>query len=214
MNNHFAVGIPTYNQAEILIPTLEKYIVDMPNTMIYVLDNGNQNIHFSHPNVCIINATKNLGVAASWNFLLDTIFVKCKTALILNDDIYLGINEKAVLTIINNIMYNTKPFNNDFVVSQIGYCAFILPSKTYNKVGRFDEIFYPAYFEDCDYTHRLNLGGCKTAKISILNPKIYRQSQTTIKEPSLLKSKKNLELYIKKWGGEPTKETFKTPYNK
>jgi len=111
-------------------------------------------------------------------------------------------------------MYNKNPFNNDFVVSQIGYCAFILPSKTYNKVGRFDEIFYPAYFEDCDYTHRLNLEGCKTAKIPILNPKIYRQSETTIKDPSLLNSQKNLELYVQKWGGEPTKETYKTPYNK
>lgn len=214
MNNHFAVGIPTYNQAELLIPALEKYVVDMPNTMIYVLDNGNQNIQFCHPNVCIIKATKNLGVAASWNFLSDTIFVNCNNALILNDDIYLGINENAVLSIIKYLIDHITPFKSHFVVSQIGYCAFILPKKTYQKVGFFDEIFYPAYFEDCDYTHRLKLEDYNTSKLNDLNPKIYRQSQTTIKDPSLLNSQKNLELYIQKWGGEPTKETYKTPYNK
>ena len=213
MNNHFAVGIPTYNQAEILIPSLEKYVVDMPNTMIYVLDNGNQNIQFSHPNICIIKADKNLGVASSWNYLSDIIFVNSENALILNDDIHFGLDEETVSKTIFNL--KTLPFDcSDFIVSEMGYCAFILPIKTYNKVGRFDKIFYPAYFEDCDYTYRIKLMDLNITKTSNLNPKIYRQSQTTIKDPSLLNSQKNLELYVQKWGGEPTKETYKTPYNK
>ena len=46
MNNVFAIGIPTLNRADLLNPVLKKYAADFPDTKIYVVDNGNQDIDF------------------------------------------------------------------------------------------------------------------------------------------------------------------------
>ena len=42
MKIKFAIGIPTYNRADLLLPALMFYAHDYPNTKILVIDNGNQ----------------------------------------------------------------------------------------------------------------------------------------------------------------------------
>jgi hypothetical protein len=44
---NFAIGIPTLNRADLLVPSLLKYINDFPGVKIFVLDNGNQDIESS-----------------------------------------------------------------------------------------------------------------------------------------------------------------------
>jgi GT2 family glycosyltransferase len=211
MSKKFAIGIPTLNRFDLLHPALLFYIRDFPNTKIYVLDNGSQNIKNkmqNHPNINIIESNENLGVAKSWNLLCKKIYEDNDYALILNDDIYLGRRDWEIDNLITNFKY-------DFYVTMQDWCAFILPKKTYEKVGDFDENFYPAYYEDNDYYYRMQLKGCTYYKIPFLNPFLYKASQTIEKNPSLRdKILDNKEYFIKKWGGEPTKETFKKPFNK
>jgi hypothetical protein len=48
----------------------------------------------------------------------------------------------------------------------------------------------------------------------MLNPAIYRNSMTIQKTPELNNGfEKNRQYYISKWGGQPTQETFGTPFN-
>jgi hypothetical protein len=48
----------------------------------------------------------------------------------------------------------------------------------------------------------------------MLNPVIYRNSMTIQKSPELNSGfEKNRQYYISKWGGQPTQETFATPFN-
>ena len=49
----FSIGIPTLNRADLLIPSIEKYIEDFPGVDIHIIDNGNQNLKFDYPNVHI-----------------------------------------------------------------------------------------------------------------------------------------------------------------
>jgi hypothetical protein len=49
---------------------------------------------------------------------------------------------------------------------------------------------------------------------AMLNPIIYRNSMTIQKSPELNSGfEKNKQYYISKWGGQPSQETFITPFN-
>lgn len=207
--NYFAIGIPTINRVDLLEETLLKYKDDFPNTDIFIMDNGNQvwtikdqlpsNFHF-------INNEKNIGVAASWNRLLNRIFEKHEYALIINDDVYFGKKESEVMSFIltEHRLFSTTTGT---------WCNFIINWDLYNHIGDFDEKFFPAYFEDNDYAYRLKLEGVKPIQHEFLNPEIFRNSMTIQKSPELnVNFEKNKQYYIQKWGGLPGEETRTTEF--
>jgi GT2 family glycosyltransferase len=205
----FAIGIPTLNRHDLLWPTLEKYVQDFPDFDIYIVDNGRTNLKFDNPYVHIITPEKNLGVAASWNLLIDTIFENHDYALILNDDIYCGFNSE---TVFDAIMVHPDMF----VRSSASWSVFLMSKFVFNTVGRFDETFYPAYYEDSDYIRRMYLLSIPQIIDDSLYPQIFRISGTYEKAPDLVNRamQENRERYIRKWGNVPLLETFTTPYNK
>lgn len=210
LNISLGIGIPTLNRYDLLEPNLLLYSRDFSlydNTCpFFIVDNGNQNISFTYSK--IYATEKNLGVGASWNYLCNQIFETCDYALILNDDIYLG---KPLNQIINLIQ--KKPHH--LLRATPDWCAFVIPKKIYQIVGKFDECFYPAYYEDKSYEYRMKLKALPIIKTPEMNPYIYKSSQTLEKDHSILEaSKKNKQLYIQMWGGEPEREKFKTPFNK
>ncbi len=200
------LGIPTLNRFDLLFPCLVMYKNDFPKTDIFVVDNGKQNIKVDGVNV--LEQQNNLGVAASWNLILDVIFENNDYALILNDDIYLGKKLHEIEDYIKK-----KKLKNNFIRSTPDWCAFIIPKRIYEEVGRFDECFYPAYYEDKSYEYRMKLKGIVPVKSPFLNPLIYNASQTMKKFPELQEySKANKQKYIEMWGGEPENEKYKQPY--
>lgn len=204
----FAIGIPTLNRYDLFKPSLMLYTRDFPTTNIFVLDNGNQGI--VQNSVTIKENEKNVGVGASWNWLCDQIFQVAENALILNDDIYLGKKEKDIEDLLHK-----KKNKGCLLKATPDWCAFILPKRIYEKVGRFDECFFPAYYEDNSYKYRMKLQGISVLNIPELNPMVYKSSSSLAKDPTILEqSKKNKELYIEMWGGEPNQEKYKTPFNK
>jgi hypothetical protein len=61
----------------------------------------------------------------------------------------------------------------------------------------------------------MRLCGFDRINTSYLNPVIYRNSQTILKDSSLNQNfNKNRQYYASKWGGLPSEETFTTPFNK
>jgi GT2 family glycosyltransferase len=205
----FVIGIPTINQKELLVEAVNKYVKDFPNTNIYIVDNGKQNIKFDFSNVYVFNQFVNIGVSDSWNLLANLTFYgihAAENALILNDDVYLGKKESDILSVIDE--------GFDFSVSHGTWCSFLLPKKTFELVGDFDNQFFPAYFEDNDYHTRMKLHNLNYNVTEKLTPEIFRNSCTIKKDPSLNQNfDLNKQKYITKWGGEPGKEIFKTPYN-
>jgi GT2 family glycosyltransferase len=203
------IGIPTINRADLLNEALANYFEDFKDTEIVICDNGNQEIITRERNFVHYKPEKNLGVSGSWNMLMDYADkVKATHVLILNDDIYLGKPEEEIKTII-------KLWNPEFLCTELNWCSFILSVETFKKVGNFDENFFPAYFEDNDYFRRMQLANVPIIMNPMLNPIIYRNSMTIQKSPELNSGfEKNRQYYISKWGGQPTQETFATPFNK
>lgn len=211
MKYSFAIGIPTLNRADLLNPTLLKYFEDFPDVDIFIVDNGNQNI-FSRKNNFYLHASKeNYGVAKSWNYLCFEIFKNHDYALILNDDIYLGLDQDLVNDFAKGQCIDLVKCQNDFHL-----CSFIL-SKTCFQEFKFDENFYPAYFEDRDFMRRLALSDRQVMESCFLNPEIFINSATISEnggDPNINKNFEELaHLYINKWGGPPGLEKFSTPFD-
>ena len=200
MNKPFGIGIPTFNRWDLLRASIEKYVVDFPNVEIHILDNGQQNIPYfdSNQNICVHEMDKNLGVAGGWNYLIHKIFENNDYALILNDDIYLGKTASQINALIDKN-------NFSLMVTSLDWCAYIMPKNTWNIVGKFDENFYPAYCEDCDYHLRMIKKGLTLSKSSYLIPETYQASMTMAKNPELFykANHKNKQYFKDKWGKYP-----------
>lgn len=237
----FAIGIPTLNRWDLLRPSLMMYVQDFPGTHITVIDNGRQQTDLDHENVGYIVPFKNLGVAASWNLLCSRAFGmhpakpienhsfpptpwegevrrgRPSHIIILNDDIYLGRPQHAeYATRQAELKSVIEKYPRDFYKSlHDNWCVFILPRSTWQRVGPFDENFYPAYFEDRDYRYRMRLAGLTCMEAVMFNPFLYKESGTADRDRSVLNQfEKNKEYYIAKWGGKPGHEKYRTPFNK
>jgi GT2 family glycosyltransferase len=190
------------------MPSLLMYTKSFPDIKIYILDNGKQGISIENNNLVVIENEKNVGVGASWNTLCEKIFEESDCSLILNDDILINNTKKQIEELIDKKRGNLLKATMD-------WCCFIMPKSIWNKVGKFDECFYPAYYEDNSYEYRMKLMGIYPIKCPSLNPFIYRSSKTLEKAPEIFEaSKKNKQLYIEMWGGEPQREKYLSPFNK
>ena len=205
----FIVAIPTINRADLLNEALEKYFEDFKDTHIAICDNGKQDIITREENFMIYRPEENLGVSKSWNMLIDYADkIKATHVLVLNDDIYLGKTEHEINMLIRN---NTDA---DFINSFHNWCSYILKVDAWKKAGKFDEEFFPAYFEDNSFDYKMTLIEAKKTWTSFLDPLVYRNSMTIAKDPALNnRFQQNRELYIQMWGGLPTEEKYTTKFN-
>lgn len=207
----FMIGIPTINRSDLLNEFLSHYYIQFPKNHILIIDNGNQKINARHQNFEIHRPEKNLGVAGSWNYIMNKAYdYGYQNTLILNDDIYISHQRNIIERIITKYKYT------DLIrcPKQYHMSAFILKTYAFKNTGLFDENFYPAYFEDNDYLYRINLDGGFVEICETLSPEIFNNSMTIKKDPTLNQNyEKNQEYYIKKWGGTPNREIYKTPFN-
>ncbi len=86
----------------------------------------------------------------------------------------------------------------------------------FQTIGYIDVNFYPAYYEDNDYSHRAQLAGLKLCRLQ--NSRYFHFWSRTIHQGNMKKINDkyfsmNKSFYIEKWGGEPGKESFSKPYN-
>jgi len=224
-----SVCIPTliaYDQCINLLLSLEKGTVKPKD--YYVLDNGGGFKQFYRqsnlflPNLNIIDPGENIGVAKAWNWFLNNVE---GDIIIVNDDIefahfalqdFLKLKEQykketvVIYTLVRADAPNPLP----------NFSLFMLNTSIKNKVGLFDENFFPAYFEDNDYIYRIHLAGYGIAMFQVKDFYIHNHSATYKKQKELnLKIDydslfiKNKEYYIKKWGGEPRQEKYVIPFN-
>lgn len=226
MKPNFSIGIPTLNRFDLLHPALEYYHHDFPETRIYIVDNGQQiaysgGIRTARVPMLFYTPKTNMGVAASWNWLINEIFenIDNEYAVILNDDIYWGMDQDSVILSIENFKRECGiPSNkNGFILapaeSKYDWCMFIINRKAWHNIGKFDKTFFPAYFEDCDYKYRAKLAGVPVHKV-LAGPARFVTSGSAQKDKTLLSAAaKNRDYYISKWGGEPGNEIFTEPFD-
>lgn len=163
----------------------------------------------------LISTEGNMGVAASWNTFFE--YLAPSPLIISNDDVvFYGDTLKRLMHAVENDPHSAV-FHSAHA-GENGFSLFHLRREVYDSVGKFDECFWPAYYEDTDYKRRLVLAGHQTclvpdmnydhmkeASIKSLDPMTRNEYENSIRE--------NYHYYCSKWGGAPGHETFAVPFN-
>lgn len=170
-----------------------------PSKLSIVADNGKS--------LSVITPGKNIGVAAAWNRILDL----REPVIIANDDITLGTKQFEEMA--------RDLASHPFVGN--GWCLFGQTPECTDRVGFYDENFYPAYYEDSDYSARMaragverywgcsepvNHSGCWTTSALLGHPEWIGEAV-----------EKNRRYFVEKWGCMPPEisgdELFTEPFN-
>lgn len=94
------------------------------------------------------------------------------------------------------------------------FSAFAVSRDCWERVGEFDEVFFPAYYEDNDYHYRMRLVGIKAV---MYPPALFfhygsRTQNEALGRP-ISDSHNQHMFYIAKWGGSPGQEKWSIPYD-
>ena len=219
---HLTFCTPTlicYDLCVKLLQSVECGIV-VPSSYVVIDNGGGLAQHLlAHdiqlPRLRIIPSDSNLGVAGSWNWFLNNL---SGLLLISNDD--LEVYPDTLQKFLQAQQSNMDPNTLTFTIRRAPMSFFLVDTSIKDKVGLFDEKFYPAYFEDNDYEYRFKLGGYSSHIVECEQP--FHVMSATLKEQHAhgknrqhnINFDKNRQYYISKWGGLPRHETFKTPFNK
>lgn len=169
--------------------------------------------------VSVHRPRQNLGVAPSWNKFLSL----REPVIVSNDDIVL--RPHAIETIAREL--ETRSF-----VQAFGFALFGITPECVERVGYFDEKFYPAYFEDCDYEIRMRRAGVLRSRYAEgelaehdgwSTTEKVREADGEEKTEWLTKApEKNRVYFVQKWGavtghcsggGDDPPEIFNEPFN-
>jgi GT2 family glycosyltransferase len=231
-----------------LIQALLKAETTVPIEII-IVDNGSTDgtadkVLADFPTVNLHKNETNTGCACAWNAgILMAQVLDCNYFAILNSDILLCTN-----TIQN--LYNRLKQGDKLLVAGLdiaGECmipeavldptaginrkdyseaphphfsCFMINENTLDKVGWFNEIFYPAYFEDNDYHHRIKIMGGNDAGITITTACFYHFGSKTQNEALGIGTpvvrgdvfKENEKRFVNIWGNIPSIANLQNPY--
>jgi GT2 family glycosyltransferase len=212
------LAIPTLNRQDMLERCLKS--IDHPIGTLAIIDNSNSLRDFNHlfpehSQKRIVIRHPNAGVAQSWNEAIK--LFPAEYWVLCNDDIEFPPGQLALF----DEVATREQESCAAVVANVAASMWAVTQIGLLSVGTFDENFYPAYYEDFDWFHRCEvLGiGIKQAMTVNVNHGIAGTSGLTAKKTKATKAANdqtyanNVSYYKKKWGGDWTKETFKTPFN-
>lgn len=196
--------------------------------------------------IILDNWRENRSVAESWNYGIEiAAMYECNYVLVINDDILFSpwtlsglvnafenkTDENIVMvtgqnwrdTILNpedifnidipSYRYHNYNYNPDFA-------CFLARPDIIDIIGKFDENFKLAYFEDNDYHRRIKLLGYEAISTewapyfhfgSQTQNKFLEQNGHGVVTPD--QYNKNQQYYVDKWGGPPMYESYSNPYN-
>jgi len=216
------IGIPVLNRGDLLVRCIRS--IDYPVGGICVINNGRDpgvvaaldQLQRTMKNLVVLEPGENLGCAASWNRVMRE-FPTAEYWLFAGNDIMFADGDLAKIDkfVQDHPHYATCPANwghSLFAITQVGL----------DKIGWFDENFWPAYSEDQDHMYRVKLSGLSWADVPDTHathgePPSWG-SQTVYADAELFQlfkqyQENNFVYYESKWGGRPGSEKYTHPYN-
>ena len=134
--------IPILNRYDLLENVLES--INYPVDNILIIDNGGE--YKTNRDVTVLNMPENLGMSASWNLGIK-LYPKSSYWLFASADTVWGD------TALKEIDEHSGP--DKLILTNDSYGCFSVGENVIEKVGLFDEYFYPIYFEDNDFHERV-----------------------------------------------------------
>jgi len=241
MTRPFVLGIPRCNEPDwIFRETLAAIVASSvkPEYLIIVDNGDNALVRTSAVDdlvalsnlfrVELSRSTKNTGCAGAWNWI-------CGRALSLGD----YANYSSAILLNSDCAVAPDTFEKMLaepseIVLAHGWECFRFDRTIWEHVGRFDEEYYPVYFEDTDYRRRLNIASVPVSEwpvVEVSRPSFGRATYSTGithgwrleeagyqgwtgEKAAWFQSRwvANRDRYTAKWGGPPGEEKFTTPF--
>jgi GT2 family glycosyltransferase len=185
------LGVPTIRRYDLLGRLIASVLAGsrVPDAIL-IVDNGG-NYESKENCVRVIYRGPNLGVAASWNRLL-----QAGAWIISNDDIVFARHTFEELA---NALESGQ-----VIVNELGWALFGQRPEVAEKIGFYDERFFPAYYEDADYHARLLQAGIPTHAPVLSEPVEHVQwASAESTEAVNAICNQNFQRFVDKWGGPP-----------
>jgi glycosyltransferase involved in cell wall biosynthesis len=213
------LGIPTLNRYDLLdrlIASAEAGTVK-PDRYV-IIDNGGKyrlpEAFRARDDFELVSPGKNLGVAASWNLLLE--MADADSIVISNDDIELQPDALEKFA-------DAFESGHAFIGACGGWALFGQAPSVAEKIGLYDENFGMAYYEDCDYLLRLRAAGIPVHDLGYIGAHVGNASTHggTAEEQALVahSRERNYAYFVAKWGadsprwGNPHVKNFAEPFD-
>jgi GT2 family glycosyltransferase len=211
------LGVPTYRRYDLLGQLIGSAMAGiMPPDRYIIVDNGGKLGRPDWMPACaeIIVPGHNIGVGPAWNEMIrrsEDMLVIC------GDDVDLAPNTLSEMVRVaeeqdSDFVYPFPSFPN----AQMFSC-FLFRKRLVDKVGLFDESFYPAYFEDNDFYYRMRLAGVTQQTAPCAYGHINSGTMKAFNEDEMREHHARFEAlqahYVRKWGGMPHAERFTVPFN-
>lgn len=213
------IGIPVLNRLDLLGRCIGA--IDLPAEIVVVnnnaLDASFKNALHSmaaEKGFTVLDQPRNLGVAASWNLILRIAFDNG------HEHAFIGSNDTFLQP--GSLLAALKAAEREPDVGLWRLHAFnffLMHRRTIERVGWFDENFYPAYKEDQDYSYRCALAGIRCADVPGADAE-HAGSATINSDPHYAARNEdthfnwNQNHYLMKWGGDAGAERFTAPYGR
>lgn len=213
------LGVPCVRRLDLLQDLYRSAALGTrPPDRFLIVDNGaNVDTVFNHGAVAsipftVVDKHENMGVSASWNQMFR--MYGLEHLIISNDDVRLHANT------IEEMVKAAEETDAEFIYpktqNQTTFCVFLLKHSAWQRVGQFDEGFWPAYYEDIDYWRRMKHHGVKTLELETTSYDHVLNGYLKAMGPDENKwfherMQENYRRYVRKWGGAPGKETRTTP---
>jgi len=223
MNSIPIFGVLVLNRGDLLLRLFES--IDYPVDEFIIINNGKAKdvreaiekiVDMFPGKVRVRTPEKNTGVAPGWNWIF-TNFDKPWYFIAGNDVMFTpGDLEKMATVAWEKHEVVGKVFGNQ------GHNAHITTKLALEKVGLYDENFYPAYLEDCDYMWRCKLTGVERAETpgcNIIHGEAPLWGSSTIHSNNEYRILNGIthgngfKYYHHKWGGNNDAEVYEHPYN-
>lgn len=134
--------VPILNRYDLLEEMLNS--INYPIDNILIIDNGGQ--FKTDKNIKVLNMPANLGLSAAWNLGIKC-YPNAKYWLFASADTKWG---ESSLQEIDSLSGPDK-----LILTNDAYGCFSVGENIIDKIGLFDEYFYPIYFEDNDFHERV-----------------------------------------------------------
>ncbi len=207
-------AVPTLNRYEALMNLLKSVDTGTINPAAYwIIDNGgklNEEISKNGWKLParseIIEPDGNIGVAASWNLALGK---GVKYTVLAGDDCMFEPDALEKLVDAADKTDGPGLFSPKLNDGSSEWACFLQNKALTDLVGLYDERFYPGYFEDDDYRHRMSLFGI--APVHVPGAVVNHIGGATSRQFDESVLWINAQRYEEKWGGSKGSEKVLIP---